>query len=353
MVSIKKLGVLDSGQLKGIYPGSHIEKQIPQSLWDSIVDSLKRNYPDWALFTQEVYSVEFPQFTLYLQETVISLVEGTGPAPIGCELFFEQNLDLTDTQYLELFENFAKETGIGCCFTTVYSPEVQSNKHIHNHSSIIEFDKGTDISAYLFKLKSKKRNSANKSLDACKGLTFKRLVEFTQDQTTWLHMTLLRNFAREGTTMENGCSVEYAQVQWTALLGSMKTADFYVVGAFNDQGQIVGAIGLARRIPIDNDHRKDVGVHYDFTSYVQDHSYKNIASGMLLHAVELLTDKWYQDVTVTLSTAPPPGTDYNYFMYKRNCSSNSIPVVSALAMNPNAERAYPNSFDSNTGTWNT
>lgn len=350
MVSIKNLGILDTDKLLNLYQGSHIEKQIPQSLWNSIVGNLSRNYPDWTLFTQDVYSVEFSNFTLYLQETVISLVEGTGPAPIGCEFFFEQYLDLTDQQYLDLFENFAKQTGIGCCFTTVYSPQVVSQKHIHGFSSIIQYSKDMKIPEYLKTLNAKKRNSVKKSLESCDGLKFKRLVEFTQDQTTWLHMTLLRNFANEGTTFDNGFSVEYAQVQWTALLGSMKTADFYVVGAF-DGDKLVGAVGLSRRTSIATEHHTGVGVHYDFTSYVQDHAYKNIASGLLIHAVELLTDRWYQDVSVTLSTAPPPGTDYNYFMYKRNCANVNLPIVSALAMNPKAERAYPNSFDSNTGTW--
>ena len=351
---IKNLGRLDATQLKQLYLGSHIEKQIPQSLWVSIVDGLALTYPDWFLFTQDVYAVEFPEFTLYMQDNVISVINGTGPGPLCCDIILEQHIPLSEEQIVWMFENFATATGgRGCYFTNVYAPNVLTDKHLEGSSSIMEYAKKDSIDSYIGKLTSKKRNSVKKSLAASDGygLRFKRLVSFTQEQLTWLHMTLLRNFASEGTTEDNAYSVEFAQVQWAALLGSMKNPDFYVVGVFNPQDVLVGAIGLTRRIPINNEYRNDTGVHYDFTSYVQNHAYNGISSAVLLNAVSLLADKWYQDVTVTLSTAVPPGTDYDYFLYKRNCSTTRQAAVSMLATHVDAERIYPCSFDSKQGEW--
>lgn len=351
MYEIENLGIVSAHHLQSLYYGSHLEKNITKPVWDNIVKTLSEVFPSWTLFTEPMYMVAVDGTNYYFQRNVITIPDSTGITVLGSELFSDFYLGLEDSELRTILECAYEQTGHGMCITNNIIPNVYKDNYLYATTEAIILKSDESFDDYMQTLTSKKRNSIKGSLKCADGFKYQSVCNFTNKETVWILSKLLNNFSNIGVGEDGAFGVEFAQAQWIPMLLNAQLDDYRVYRVLDSDDNLVGFLGYVKRIPIDTECYSGHEV-WDFTSFVQDRKYKGVGSAMLIEtARSVLESTNAESIAVTLATAPPPGTEFNYFQYKRNCSNAQQEVVNGLATYATAERVFQCSYDSLNKEW--
>ena len=349
MREILNLGVLSVDQLIALYPGSHLVQNLTQDTWESTVKAFAEYYPDWLMLKEPVYKVTYDNMDLYLQRNVITIPDETGLSPLASELFSDFIVDISNEDLDATLETVFDLTGHGMSFLNCICPRVKTSNYLYAETEAILLDSDATEADYFASITSKKRNSVKSSLKLAGSFTYERLQSLTSKDALWIAMRLLQNFAEDGTGEDNAYVVEFSQAQWLHLVANSHNPFIHIYKVMDGE-KTVGYVGYVVRSPSDIEPYAGREV-CDFTSFVQDRSYKGVGSAMLYTTATKLRDELGKSVAVLLNTAPPPGTDFNYYQYKRNCSNANIQTVNALATYATVERVFSCSYDSKNKEW--
>jgi hypothetical protein len=344
------LGILDAQGLINIYKGSHLEINIPQTVWERIVTSLHAMFPHWTLFTENMYCTTLNGVSYYFQRNAITIPYDTGITLLASELFSDFVIDLDEKDVVGILQVVYQDVQQGLSLTNVVVPNAQCDKFLYDSTEMILLNPGDTFDHYLTTLTSKKRNSIKGSLKKASGFKYTQVTEFSTQETVWILSRLLHNFADIGVGLDGMFGVDYAQAQWIPILSEASSTDYKVFRVLDADDRIVGFVGYVARKPLSIGGYADREI-WDFTSFVQDRSYLGVGSAMLIETTHLLLGIVQKPISIMLATAQPPGCEFNYFQYKRNCSNYSQEVISALATHADTDRVFPCSFDSKNKVW--